>query len=62
MGKSIGRHASITNEFPQKKIYQIYVQRINEFVEHPAPEDWDGIYGMLRNNIIGHDSAVTLNW
>ena len=30
--------------YPDKKIYQIYIQRINEFIEHPAPEDWDGIY------------------
>lgn len=29
---------------PDQKIYQIYLERIIEFKEHPPPSDWDGVY------------------
>lgn len=29
---------------PDTKIYNIYIERIKEFKDHPLPEDWDGVY------------------
>lgn len=31
-------------QFPDKKIYSIYLHRIAEFKTNPPPSDWDGIY------------------
>lgn len=31
-------------QFPDCKIYQIYIERISEYKKNPAPQDWDGIY------------------
>lgn len=31
-------------KYSDKKIYSIYLSRIEEFKNHPLPEDWDGIY------------------
>lgn len=30
--------------YPGKKIYRIYLERINEFKTYPLPPDWDGVY------------------
>lgn len=30
--------------FPEKTIYNLYLQRIKEFKNHPLPADWDGVY------------------
>lgn len=30
--------------YPDKKIYRIYLERINEFEQNPPDADWDGIY------------------
>ena len=30
--------------YPEKKIYQLYIDRINQFKENPLPADWDGVY------------------
>lgn len=32
------------DQFPQIKLYQIYIERIDEFKHQSLPEDWDGIY------------------
>lgn len=34
----------LAQKYPDKKIYQIYIERINEFKSNPPPEDWNGIY------------------
>ena len=31
-------------KYPDKKIYSLYIQRINEFKANPPPIDWDGTY------------------
>lgn len=31
-------------QFPHTKIYQIYIDRINEFKNKTLPADWDGVY------------------
>lgn len=36
--------SGLLKQYPERKIYSIYIQRITEFKEHPAPSDWDGIY------------------
>jgi adenylate cyclase len=36
--------SQLKNRYPDKKIYDIYIQRINEFKQHPVPSDWDGVY------------------
>ena len=30
--------------YPEKKIYQLYIDRMNEFKNNPPPADWDGVY------------------
>lgn len=30
--------------YPDKRIYRIYLERINEFLKNPPSADWDGIY------------------
>ncbi len=30
--------------YPEKKIYSLYLERINEFKNTPPPADWDGVY------------------
>lgn len=34
----------LSEAHPEKKIYRLYLERINEFKNHPLPPDWDGIY------------------
>lgn len=34
----------LTRADPQRKIYQIYRDRINHYREHPPSDDWDGSY------------------
>lgn len=31
-------------QYPDKKIYKLYIERIQEYKEHPLPADWDGVY------------------
>jgi adenylate cyclase len=31
-------------QHPHKKIYSLYLDRINTFKQNPAPENWDGVY------------------
>jgi adenylate cyclase len=34
----------LSQKYPDTKIYHIYLERIKEFIEHPLPRDWDGVY------------------
>lgn len=34
----------LKEKYPDRKIYQIYLDRINEFKVTPPPADWDGVY------------------
>jgi adenylate cyclase len=34
----------LSNEHPHKKLYRLYLDRINEFKISPPPEDWDGVH------------------
>jgi len=36
--------SDLHKEYPDKKIYEIYINRIQEFMNTPASPDWDGIY------------------
>ena len=31
-------------QFPDKKIYRLYIDRINEIKQHTLPPDWDGVF------------------
>ena len=35
---------SLSQALPDKKIYQIYLERIAHFRENPPPADWDGVF------------------
>lgn len=34
----------LQQKYPDRKIYQIYIDRINEIKLHPVADDWDGIF------------------
>ena len=34
----------LREEHPHKKIYSLYIDRINEYKQNPPPADWDGVY------------------
>lgn len=36
--------SALHQQYPDKKIYKLYVERIQEYKEHPLPADWDGVY------------------
>jgi adenylate cyclase len=36
--------STLKQRYPNKKIYSLYLERIEEFKSHPLPPDWDGIY------------------
>lgn len=36
--------SELHKQHPDAKIYSLYMERINEFKEHPVPADWDGVY------------------
>lgn len=33
--------------YPHKKLYTIYLERINQFIQTPPPSDWDGVFTLL---------------
>ena len=35
---------SLSQSLPEKKVYQIYLERIAHFKENPPPADWDGVF------------------
>lgn len=35
---------SLHQQHPDTKIYKVYIDRINEYKQHPQPADWDGVY------------------
>ncbi len=35
---------TLHQQYPDKKIYKLYMERIQEYKEHPLPADWDGVY------------------
>lgn len=34
----------LINDNPEKKLYPLYLHRIDEFINHPPPSDWDGVF------------------
>lgn len=34
----------LKQQHPGTKIYDLYVERIEDYKHHPVPEDWDGVY------------------
>ena len=38
------KFSALHTQYPDTKIYKIYLERISEFKQTPPPEDWDGIY------------------
>lgn len=36
--------SSLHQQHPDTKIYTVYIERINEYKQHPQPADWDGVY------------------
>ncbi len=36
--------SEMNDKYPDKKIYHLYMERINEFKHNPPPADWDGVY------------------
>jgi adenylate cyclase len=39
-----GEIRSLNDADPQRKIYRIYLERIEKFRQQPPPDDWDGSY------------------
>ena len=35
---------ALSAEEPNRRIYQIYLERIAAFIEHPPGDEWDGVY------------------
>lgn len=42
--KALTSLEALKAEHPHKKIYSIYIERINELKTNPIPENWDGVY------------------
>lgn len=36
--------SKLSEEFPDKKLYKLYLERIKEFRENPPPSPWDGVF------------------
>jgi adenylate cyclase len=37
----------LNQAYPHKKLYTIYLERINQFIQTPPPSDWDGVFTLL---------------
>jgi adenylate cyclase len=46
--KASALFAELAREKPHEKLYQLYLKRLNDFVENPPSADWDGVYTHLE--------------
>jgi len=37
----------LSQTYPHKKLYTIYLERINQFIQMPPSKDWDGVFTLL---------------
>lgn len=35
---------ALLHSHPEKLLYSLYLERISSFIDHPPPEDWNGVY------------------
>lgn len=43
-GKAKSKFTLLKESYSQKKIYEIYLERIDSYISQPPPENWDGVY------------------
>ncbi len=43
-GKAKSKFNLLKESYTQKKIYEIYLERIESYINQPPPEKWDGVY------------------
>ncbi len=43
-GKAKSKFNLLKESYPNKKIYEIYLERIDSYINEPPPVDWDGVF------------------